>query len=168
MDGHAVVLQAVGAGKTGGVEPPREEPIAGVLVHQLTDGEIHRAHLAERTSIEPHHDRREAGPKKGGGHQTPYMSQQDKKSGECIAQESNGFPDQVIAPGVRRIAATFVALHEARETADYDDAATVQHTEALAAVQQVEQAFRAFLTVQTEPSAVTLLQELLCRGIIKR
>jgi hypothetical protein len=36
---------------------------------------------------------------------------------------------------------------------DYDDAATVQHTEALAAVQQVEQAF---------------LQELLCRSIIKR
>jgi hypothetical protein len=51
---------------------------------------------------------------------------------------------------------------------DYDDAATVQHTEALAAVQQVEQAFRAWLTVRTEPSAVTFLQELLCRSIIKR
>ena len=70
-----------------------------------------------------------------------------------------------IAPDVRAIAVTFVALHEARETADYDDAATVQHTEALAAVQQVEDAFRSWLTVQTDPSAVTFLQELLYRSI---
>jgi hypothetical protein len=97
-----------------------------------------------------------------------YNPKPDKKTGEFIAQEGNGFPSQVIAPDVRMIAATFVALHEARETADYDDATTVQHTEALAAVQQVEQAFRAWLTVQTEPSAVTFLQELLCRSILKR
>jgi hypothetical protein len=97
-----------------------------------------------------------------------YNPKPDKKTGEYIAQEGQGFPSQVIAPDVRLIAATFVALHEARETADYDDAATVQHTEALAAVQQVEQAFQAWLTVQTEPSAVTFLQELLCRSIIKR
>jgi hypothetical protein len=54
-----------------------------------------------------------------------YNSKPDKKTGEYIAQEGNGFPSQVIAPDVRMIAATFVALHEARETADYDDAATV-------------------------------------------
>jgi hypothetical protein len=97
-----------------------------------------------------------------------YNPKPDKKTGDYIAPEGHGFPSQVIAPDVRLIAATFVALHEAREMADYDDAVTVQHTEALAAVQQVEQAFQAWLTVQTEPSAVTFLQELLCRSIIKR
>jgi hypothetical protein len=56
----------------------------------------------------------------------------------------------------------------AREKADYDDAATIQHTDALSAVQQVEQAFQSWLTVQTDASAVTFLQELLCRCIIKR
>jgi hypothetical protein len=44
----------------------------------------------------------------------------------------------------------------------------VQHTEALAAVQQVELAFQSWLTVQTDASAITFLQELLCRSIIKR
>lgn len=97
-----------------------------------------------------------------------YNPRPDKKTGDYVTQEGQGFPSQVIAPGVRLIAETFVSLYEARETADYDDAATVQHTEALAAVQQVEQAFQAWLTVQTEPSAVTFLQELLCRSIIKR
>ncbi len=59
-------------------------------------------------------------------------------------------------------------LHEAREQADYDDGATIQHTEALAAVQQAETAFQAWLTAQADSSSVAFLQELLCRSIIKR
>jgi hypothetical protein len=90
-----------------------------------------------------------------------------RQNGVYIAQEGQGFPSQVIAPDLRMIAETFITLHEARETADYDDAQTVQHTGALAAVQQVERAFQAWLTVQTHSSAVTFLQELLCRSIIK-
>ena len=82
--------------------------------------------------------------------------------------EGNGFPSQVIASEVRTIAATFVALHEARETADYDDAVTVRHFEALAAVRQVENAFGVWLTVQSESSALTFLQELLCRSILRK
>lgn len=97
-----------------------------------------------------------------------YNPKPNKETGEFVTQEGNNFPSQVIAPDVRMIAATFISLHEARETADYDDAATVRHAEALAAVQQVEQAFRAWLIVQTEPSALTFLQKLLCRSIIKR
>ena len=92
----------------------------------------------------------------------------DKKTGQYVTQEGQGFPPQVIASDVRAIAATFIAVYDAREKADYDDAATVQHTEALAAVQQVELAFQSWLTVQTDASAVTFLQELLCRSIIKR
>jgi hypothetical protein len=85
-----------------------------------------------------------------------------------ITQESRDFLSQVIAPDVREIAATFVAVYEARERADYDHAAEIQHTEALAAVQQVEHAFRSWLTVQTDPSAVAFLQELMWRCIMKR
>jgi len=92
----------------------------------------------------------------------------DKNTGQFTTQEGQGFPSQVIAPDVRDIAATFIALYDAREKADYDDATTVQHTEALAAVQRIELAFRSWLTVQTDPSAITFLQELLCRSIIKR
>jgi len=97
-----------------------------------------------------------------------YNPKPDKKTGELIAPEGHGFPSQVIAPDVRTVAATFLALQQARETADYDDAATVQHAEALIAVQQVDQAFQAWLRLQTEPSAATFLQELLYRSIIKR
>jgi hypothetical protein len=97
-----------------------------------------------------------------------YNPKPDKKTGSYITPEGQGFPSQVVASDVRTVAAAFVALNEAREKADYDDAATVQHTEALAAVQQVEQAFRAWLTAQAEPSAVSFLQELLYRSIIKR
>jgi hypothetical protein len=92
----------------------------------------------------------------------------DPKSGQYVTQEGHGFPSQVIASDVRIIAATFIALHEAREKADYDDGATVQHTEALVAVQQVEIAFQSWLTVQTDTSAIAFLQELLCRSIIRR
>ncbi len=92
----------------------------------------------------------------------------DKNTGQFTTQEGQGFPSQVIAPDVREIAATFIALYDAREKADYDDATTVQHTEALTAVQRVESAFLSWLTVQTDPSAVMFLQELLCRCIMKR
>ncbi len=90
------------------------------------------------------------------------------KKGELIAPEGNGFPSQIIAPDVKTVAEAFIILHQARERADYDDAATVQHAEALSAVQQVEEAFQGWLKVQTEPSAATFLQELLYRSIIKR
>jgi hypothetical protein len=92
----------------------------------------------------------------------------DKKTGQYTTQEGQGFPSQVIAPEIRAIAATFIALYDAREKADYDDATTVQHTEALTAVRQVELAFQSWLTVQTDASAIAFLQELLCRSIIKR
>ena len=92
----------------------------------------------------------------------------DKNTGQFTTQEGQGFPSLAIAPDVREVAATFIALYDARERADYDDATTVRHTEALAAVQRVENAFRSWLTVQTDPSAISFLQELLCRSIMKR
>jgi hypothetical protein len=69
---------------------------------------------------------------------------------------------------VRQVATSLITLHEAREQADYDDGVPVQHTDALAAVQQAETAFQAWLTAQTDPSAVAFLQEMVCRSIIKR
>jgi hypothetical protein len=92
----------------------------------------------------------------------------DKLTGQYVTQQGQGFPSQVIAIEVRMIAATFIALYDAREKADYEDGSTVQYTEALAAVQQVEIAFQSWLTVQTDASAVAFLQELLCRSIIRR
>lgn len=92
----------------------------------------------------------------------------DPRTGSYVVPESQGFPSQVIATEVRLIAATFTALHEARERSEYDDAATIQYSEAQDAVERVEQAFQAWLTVQAEASAVNFLQELLCRSIIKR
>ena len=88
--------------------------------------------------------------------------------GSSLPSRATVFQSQIIAPDVRQIAAAFIALHEAREQADYDDGATIQHTEALAAVQQAETAFQAWLTAQADSSSVAFLQELLCRSIIKR
>ena len=129
--------------------------------------------------------------------------------GSSLPSRATVFQAQIIAPDVRQIAAAFIALHEAREQADYDDGATItlapkkliltrrasegsasepslarrvsmckdaklscrgniQHTEALAAVQQAETAFQAWLTAQADSSSVAFLQELLCRSIIKR
>src|SRR5262245_25845824 len=88
--------------------------------------------------------------------------------GQYIAREGHGFPEQVITPELRDVAATFIALYAAREKADYDVAGTIQFTEALALVQQAETAFQAWLTAQADPSGITFLQELLCRSIIKR
>ncbi len=102
-----------------------------------------------------------------------YNPARPNGAGQFVTQQSHGFPAQIIAPDVRQIAAAFIALHEAREQADYeqadyDDGATIQHTEALAAVQQAETAFQAWLTAQADSSSVAFLQELLCRSIIKR
>ena len=97
-----------------------------------------------------------------------YDLQPDRKPGDIVVPAGQGFPSQVIAPGIQRITNALVALHEAREQADDDDAVTIQPTEAVAVVQQAEAAFREWLTVQTEPSAATFLQELLCRSINKR
>ena len=88
--------------------------------------------------------------------------------GQYIVQEGHGFPQQVITPVLRQVAATFIALYAAREKADYDDGVIVQHTEALTLAQQAEAAFQAWLTAQAHPSGTTFLQELLCRSIIKR
>ena len=88
--------------------------------------------------------------------------------GEYIAQEGHGFPQQVITPELRQVAATFIALYAAREKADYDDAGTTQYTEALSLMQQAETAFQSWLTAQAHPSGITFLQELLCRSIIRR
>ena len=97
-----------------------------------------------------------------------YNPARPNGAGQFVTQQSHGIPAQIIAPDVRQIAAAFIALHEAREQADYDDGATIQHTEALAAVQQAETAFQAWLTAQADSSSVAFLQELLCRSIIKR
>jgi len=97
-----------------------------------------------------------------------YNPARPNGAGQFVTQQSHGFPAQIIAPDVRQIAAAFIALHEAREQADYDDGATIQHTEALAAVQQAETAFQEWLTAQADSSSVAFLQELLCRSIIKR
>jgi uncharacterized protein (UPF0332 family) len=87
---------------------------------------------------------------------------------QYIAPEGHGFPQQVITPELRQVAASFISLYAAREKADYDDSKTVQFTEALALVQQAEAAFQAWLTAQADPSGTTFLQELLCRSIMKR
>ena len=97
-----------------------------------------------------------------------YNPAKPDRQGQYIAQEGYGFPQQVITPEIRQVAATFIALNAAREKADYDDAVTVQHTEALTLAQQAEAAFQAWLTAQAHPSGTTFLQELLCRSIIKR
>lgn len=89
-------------------------------------------------------------------------------AGQYVTQKGHGFAAQVIDPGVRQVAAAFFELNEAREQADYDDGATIEHLDALAIVRQADSAFQAWLSIRTEPSAVTFLQELLCRSIIKR
>lgn len=97
-----------------------------------------------------------------------YNPANQHAQGQYIAQAGHGFPQQIITPELRQVAATFIALHSAREMADYDDSVTVQHTDAFALVQQAETAFQAWLTAQAHPSGITFLQELLCRSIIKR
>lgn len=97
-----------------------------------------------------------------------YNPTNPNAQGQYIAQAGHSFPQQVITPELRQVAATFISLYAARETADYDDGATVQHTEAFALVQQAETAFQAWLTAQAHQSGTTFLQELLCRSIIKR
>jgi hypothetical protein len=97
-----------------------------------------------------------------------YNPAKPDSAGQFIAQEGHGFPQQVIPAELRLVASTFIALYAAREKADYDDAVTVQHTEALALVQQAEAAFQAWLTAQSHASGTTFLQEFLCRSIIKR
>jgi len=97
-----------------------------------------------------------------------YNPSTTNSRGQYIAQERHGFPQQVITPELRQVAATFIALYAAREKADYDDGVTVQHTDALSLAQQAEAAFQAWLTAQAHPSGTTFLQELLCRSIIKR
>jgi hypothetical protein len=89
-------------------------------------------------------------------------------AGQYVTQGGHGFPAQVIDPRVRQVAAAFIELNEACEKADYDDGATIQQPDALTIVQQADSAFQDWLSVRTEPSAVTFLQELLCRSIFKR
>ena len=72
--GHAVVLQAPGAGQAGGVEPAEDEPVAGLFVHQLVDGEIHRGRLGGGGSVGPGQDGRKAALLEEAGHQKPHMS----------------------------------------------------------------------------------------------
>ena len=88
-----------------------------------------------------------------------YNSGNQNTLGQYIAQEGHGFPQQVITPELRQVAATFIALYAAREKADYDDGLTVQHTEVLTLAQQAESAFQAWLTAQSHPSGTILLQE---------
>lgn len=97
-----------------------------------------------------------------------YNPAKPNSVGQYIAKEGHGFPELVITPQLRDVAAAFIALYAAREKADYDDGVTVQHTEALTLAQQAEAAFQAWLIAQTDPSGTTFLQELLCRSIIKR
>ncbi len=54
-----------------------------------------------------------------------YNPARPNGAGQFVTQQSHGFPAQIIAPDVRQIAAAFIALHEAREQADYDDGATI-------------------------------------------
>src|SRR5579884_3329724 len=92
-----------------------------------------------------------------------YNPSRTNGAGDYVTSEGHGFPAQVISPDVRQVAAVFIALHEARENADYNDGITIQHTEALAAVQQARSAFQSWLTAQAHPSAQNFLQELICR-----
>lgn len=97
-----------------------------------------------------------------------YKPSRPNAAGQYTTQTSHGFPAQVIPPDLREVAAAFIALHEAREQADYDDGVAVGHAEALAAVHTAESAFRSWLTAQADPSSAVFLQELICRSIIKR
>lgn len=88
-------------------------------------------------------------------------------AGKCFIDKGKE-SEQSVAPDVKIVAEAFMVLHSAREAADYDDGATVQHTDAVTAVRQAKSAFQAWVTGQTDPSAVAFLQELLFRSIIKR
>ena len=69
---------------------------------------------------------------------------------------------------VKPNAAEFVALQQARYQADYEIAATITQAQADTDVMRAELAFLDWAAVQADPSAATLLAELLCRGIPKR
>lgn len=97
-----------------------------------------------------------------------YRGKLDRATAQYVVAEGNGFPSQVIPPGVQAVAEAFVSLHTAREKADYDDATTVSHADALADVQKVENAFQAWLTVQTDPSASIFLQRLMIGSVTRR
>lgn len=97
-----------------------------------------------------------------------YKSARPDSTGQLVTPPSHGFAAQVVSPAVQRVATAFIAVHQAREQADYDDAASIQHAEALEAVNQVEAAFQAWLTTTADPSAGAFLQEMVLRSIIKR
>src|SRR4051812_8292752 len=77
------------------------------------------------------------------------------KQGQFVAQKTRDFPERIIDPDVRKVAAAFVTLHQAREKADYDDGIQIQHAEAMTWVQEAESAFQAWLVAQADPSSVS-------------
>ena len=92
-----------------------------------------------------------------------YSPQRANNAGQFLTPSG-----QILAPDLRRVAAAFVALNEAREEADYDSGVTLQHIEAESNVQRGESAFQDWLTAQTDPSALEFLQDLFCKCIIRR
>ena len=95
------------------------------------------------------------------------LAKQGRKTQPRIV-EGEGSIARQLAPEVAQIAATFIELHDAREQADYDDAAILEHSDALMRVQRVRGAFQTWLIVQSDPSTVGFLQELLCRSILSK
>ena len=87
----------------------------------------------------------------------------DKATGDYVT-----ISGVLLTPEVRHVAGAFRALHEAREEADYDGAVTIQHTNAATIVQQAEDAFKALLTAQTQPTATLFLQDLFCKCAIRK
>ncbi len=92
-----------------------------------------------------------------------YSPQKPSKGGQFVTPTG-----QPLAEEVRRVAAAFVALNEAREEADYDGGVTVEHARANSEVERAETALPAWLTAQAHPSALEFLQDLFCKCIMRR
>jgi hypothetical protein len=94
-----------------------------------------------------------------------YSRARRQVSGQYLVPQEGRFPQLIITPELHQVASSFIALLTARENADYDGGETVQHTEALALVQQADAAFQAWMIAQNDASGTTFLQELFCRSI---
>ncbi len=76
MDLEPVAVAAVGAGQAVGMEQGDEEFIAGGLVHQLADREVHGRVLIKAEGLVCPHLNRSASAKKPSRHRFPDMSQE--------------------------------------------------------------------------------------------
>src|SRR3954465_879450 len=75
MDSQVIAVAAAGAGQAAGMEQPDEEFVAGRLVHQLADREVHGRLIAGAERLISPHSNRSVGSPKVARHLFPDMSQ---------------------------------------------------------------------------------------------